>query len=226
MDKTENPWTDHEKQILRDNWGKLSAREIGKLISRTKNAVTGQADRLNLKELQAPTKGPRAKNSYTEEGNYAGSDRRDYARSTPWFEPYVKFKARKRRERERAARRASMLISDQDVRERLKEAVAGEKHGQRGLAKRIGVSGAFLNQIISGKKQPSGKVLKYLHLEKVNAYRLDRSQTRTLQEQYAKSREEHRREHPPITAAQLQAMELEQAAKAEACTHSDQSSEK
>jgi len=41
---------------------------------------------------------------------------------------------------------------------------------QRAYAKSIGVSPAFLNDILLGKREPSGKVLEHLGLAKVTGY--------------------------------------------------------
>jgi len=42
--------------------------------------------------------------------------------------------------------------------------------GQRALARKIGVSAAFLNDIILGKREPSGRVVTYLHLTREVSY--------------------------------------------------------
>lgn len=47
---------------------------------------------------------------------------------------------------------------------------------QKQLAARIGVSQPFLNDILHAKREPSGKVLKFLGLERVVKYRFRRTQ--------------------------------------------------
>jgi DNA-directed RNA polymerase subunit RPC12/RpoP len=42
------PWSDDEINVLRENAGKLSSTDIGKLIDRSKQAVQGKAFRLNI----------------------------------------------------------------------------------------------------------------------------------------------------------------------------------
>lgn len=53
---------------------------------------------------------------------------------------------------------------------RLLDVAAQTEGSQRNLAKKIGVSAAFLNDIILGKREPSGKPLDYLELERVVRY--------------------------------------------------------
>jgi GcrA cell cycle regulator len=45
-------WTAEEETILRQKWTHLSAREIGKLINRSKNSVVGKAHRLELEDIK------------------------------------------------------------------------------------------------------------------------------------------------------------------------------
>lgn len=49
------PWTDEQKNTLRQQWegSNLSAREIGRLLGKTKNAVIGQVHRLGLSERKS-----------------------------------------------------------------------------------------------------------------------------------------------------------------------------
>lgn len=47
---------------------------------------------------------------------------------------------------------------------------ARREGSQRALARKIGVSAAFLNDIIRGKREPSGKPLKYLGLVRLVSY--------------------------------------------------------
>jgi predicted transcriptional regulator len=68
------------------------------------------------------------------------------------------------------------LTSDQ-VRIRLWEDIKknpGRPMTQTELAARIGVSLPFLNEILRGTREPSGKVLDYLGLERVVIYRFRR----------------------------------------------------
>lgn len=41
-------WTDEERQTLRDNWANMTAKQIGNMIGRTRNAIIGAAARLGL----------------------------------------------------------------------------------------------------------------------------------------------------------------------------------
>ncbi len=56
------------------------------------------------------------------------------------------------------------------IRDKLKN-LAKEVGGQRELARRIGVSAPFLNDIILSKRHPSGKVLEFLQIERIVIYR-------------------------------------------------------
>lgn len=47
----------------------------------------------------------------------------------------------------------------------------GRGCNQTQLAKRIGVSVPFVNDILHGKREPSGKVLEFLGLERIVIYR-------------------------------------------------------
>lgn len=50
-----NPeWTDEQVAYLKENYGKLTARQIGKAIGKTKNSVIGRANRLNLNRSHRP----------------------------------------------------------------------------------------------------------------------------------------------------------------------------
>lgn len=65
-------------------------------------------------------------------------------------------------------------LSSDDVRSMLKRAciVAGT---QRALAPTIGVSEQFLSDVVRGKREPSGEILRYLQLERVVSYRSSQS---------------------------------------------------
>ena len=47
---------------------------------------------------------------------------------------------------------------------------ATREGGQRALARKLGVSVSFINKIVKGTKEPSGKVLTYLGLQRVVTY--------------------------------------------------------
>lgn len=47
-------WTAEETEVLRAEWGSISASQIGDLIGRTRNMVIGRARRLGLKLLRKP----------------------------------------------------------------------------------------------------------------------------------------------------------------------------
>lgn len=53
------PWTEEEDKIIHEEWGKLTAKELGKILNRTRNAVIGRANRLKLRKGVAT--GPRKK---------------------------------------------------------------------------------------------------------------------------------------------------------------------
>lgn len=44
-------WTEIEREYLHANYGKLTAKEIGAEINRTKNAVIGEARRMGLSQV-------------------------------------------------------------------------------------------------------------------------------------------------------------------------------
>lgn len=46
-----------------------------------------------------------------------------------------------------------------------------EAHSQKALAEKIQVTPSFLNDVLMGKRNPTGKILDYLGLEKVTIYR-------------------------------------------------------
>lgn len=56
MSAGDRPWSDKDEKILRDNWGKMSTADIGKLFRtpRSKNSVVSKAHRLDLEELAGP----------------------------------------------------------------------------------------------------------------------------------------------------------------------------
>lgn len=47
----------------------------------------------------------------------------------------------------------------------------GKQVSQRDMAKQIGVSVPFLNTLLTGKREPQGKILDFLGLERVVGYR-------------------------------------------------------
>lgn len=61
------------------------------------------------------------------------------------------------------------MFTSAEVAKRLKQesAVIGS---QLELAKKIGISPAYLSEIIRGNREPFGKVLKYLKLKRVTGY--------------------------------------------------------
>lgn len=62
------------------------------------------------------------------------------------------------------------LLSLDEVLRRL-QALCDEAGGQRALARRLGVSMAFINAALKGRARPSGAILDALGLERVMAYR-------------------------------------------------------
>lgn len=62
-------------------------------------------------------------------------------------------------------------LTANDVRIRL------SMHGgtQKELAEEIGVSQAFLSDVLAGHREPTGKILDYLGLERVTVYRRKRA---------------------------------------------------
>ena len=55
---------------------------------------------------------------------------------------------------------------------------ANQRGSQRALAKELGVSEAYLSDVINGRRDPGRKILKALGLERVVAYRPVRSRGR------------------------------------------------
>lgn len=49
------------------------------------------------------------------------------------------------------------------------------RHTQMSLAAAIGVSASFLSDVMHGRREPTGKVLKYLGLERVVVYRIPKA---------------------------------------------------
>jgi GcrA cell cycle regulator len=49
-------WSEQQLTFLRDNWGAISAQQIGDKIGKTRNAVIGQANRLKLKIIGSTAK--------------------------------------------------------------------------------------------------------------------------------------------------------------------------
>ena len=72
-------------------------------------------------------------------------------------------------------------LTSEQVRKRLwgliRPAPGPYRRTQLGLAQEIGVSLPFLNDILHGKREPSGKVLEYLGLERVVTYRFRKKAT-------------------------------------------------
>ena len=50
-------------------------------------------------------------------------------------------------------------------------------HNQLSLAAAIGVSPAYLNDVLHGRREPQGKILEYLGLERVVVYRIPKRAT-------------------------------------------------
>lgn len=63
------------------------------------------------------------------------------------------------------------VIEADEVRNRLRKAMRDFDLDQAGLAGAIGVSPPFLNAVLQGTKEPAGKILGYLGLERVVLYR-------------------------------------------------------
>lgn len=78
---------------------------------------------------------------------------------------------------------AKTSFTPQEVREQLWALVRDKRHPhhpwtyrtQAELANAIGVSAPFLNEILNGNREPSGKVLDFLKLERVVRYEVTRS---------------------------------------------------
>lgn len=45
---------------------------------------------------------------------------------------------------------------------------------QKDAARVMGVSTSFLNDVVKGRRKPTGKILKYLKIERVEVYRFKR----------------------------------------------------
>lgn len=61
-------WTEEEIALLRLHWDKMSCRELGKLVNRSKNSVIGKAHRIGLPaidkpHINTPPKPPRVRKS-------------------------------------------------------------------------------------------------------------------------------------------------------------------
>lgn len=68
-----------------------------------------------------------------------------------------------------------MEYTAKQVRDRLWLGLSSRRvgaHNQLTLAKAIGISAQYLNDILHGKREPCEKCLKYLGLEKVVVYRI------------------------------------------------------
>lgn len=55
---------------------------------------------------------------------------------------------------------------------------AGPPMTQKDLAAKMGISSAFLCDILRGNREPQGKVLDYLHLDRVVTYRYRKAKRR------------------------------------------------
>ena len=62
------------------------------------------------------------------------------------------------------------LTADQ-VREELRDILSRQNMSQRSLAKLIGVSGQFLNEVLLGSREPTGLILEYLGFDRIVIYR-------------------------------------------------------
>lgn len=99
-----------------------------------------------------------------------------------------------------------MILTEEQARQHLHAACIREG-GANKLAKRAGVSAAFVSQMLSGKRLITGKVATYLGLKKVNRYELTRVISGPQQERYEKQREAWREQNPIIDRLRLQQME-------------------
>lgn len=52
-------WTPEDTLRLKDQWGKMSTKELAKELGVSRNAVIGKADRMGLSRPEAAPKGPR-----------------------------------------------------------------------------------------------------------------------------------------------------------------------
>jgi transcriptional regulator with XRE-family HTH domain len=59
----------------------------------------------------------------------------------------------------------------EQVRRILRDRIRGEVKTQKDLAVRIGISPSYLNGVMKGKREPAGKLLDFLRLERVVSYR-------------------------------------------------------
>ncbi|MDF2434507.1 MAG: hypothetical protein JWP44_4138 [Mucilaginibacter sp.] len=66
------------------------------------------------------------------------------------------------------------------VRDRLWAVINSRRHNQLTLAAAIGVSAQFLNDVLHGRKEPTGKVLEYLGLVRVVVYRISKRDGQTV----------------------------------------------
>ena len=62
-------------------------------------------------------------------------------------------------------------LTSAEVVGRLKRQLNGHET-QKAMAKEIGCSVQFLNDVLRGRREPSGKVLQYLSLERVVSYKI------------------------------------------------------
>ena len=62
-------------------------------------------------------------------------------------------------------------FSADQVRQMLRSHMKNLSLNQRELAEQIGVSAAFLSSTLTGAREPQGKILEFLDLEQVVAYR-------------------------------------------------------
>jgi len=75
-----------------------------------------------------------------------------------------------------ATRTKEPQFTAEQVRDRLWIALSSRpsRHTQITLAKAIGVSVSYLNDVLHGRREPQGKILEYLGLERVVTYRIPR----------------------------------------------------
>lgn len=64
-----------------------------------------------------------------------------------------------------------MDMTADDVRELLRQALRKENLSQRAMAKLIGISGQYLNDVLLRSREPTGLILDYLELDRIVTYR-------------------------------------------------------
>ncbi len=72
-----------------------------------------------------------------------------------------------------------MDLTAEQVRQQLREILSRQRLSQRSLAKLIGVSGQYLNEVLLGSREPTGKILDYLGLDRIVIYRFRETKGRT-----------------------------------------------